>query len=53
MDVSGPHYPGRMPTDKPEQWARRAPYFILASYAVFSPEERDGQVINQNFAKQK
>ena len=53
VDISGPQFPGRMPTDAPEQWARRAQYFVLASYAVFSPAERDEQARNLDFAKLK
>ena len=31
MDLSGPHLPGRWPTDSPEKYSRRAQYVLVAS----------------------
>mgnify|MGYP001233448546 CR=1 FL=1 len=36
IDVSGPHVPGRFPTDASGAWPRRAQYMLIASYRVFN-----------------
>ena len=53
MDLLGPHLPGRWPAASPEKYARRAQYFLVASYRVFTQEEFDTAVVNADFAKKK
>ena len=52
MDLSEPHVLGRMPTDLAEAWPRRAQYFLIASYRVFSPGEEAKRKPDENFAKE-
>ena len=39
VDISGPHTPGRWPTDLPEALPKRARYFLMAAYQVITQEE--------------
>ena len=53
MDLSGPHLPGRWPSASPEKYAKRAQYFLVASYRVFTQEEFDTATVDAEFAKKK
>ena len=47
LDISGPHMPGRWPSDTPESWGKRAQYFLIASYRVFTDDEQKLDVLVQ------
>ena len=51
MDLSGPHLPGRWPSASPEKYSRRAQYFLVASYRVFTQEEFDAATVDAEFVK--
>ena len=53
VDLSGPHLPGRWPSDSPESVSRRAQYFLVASYRVFTDVEVAEAQGNEAFAKKK
>ena len=52
VDLSGPHVLGRFPTDLAEAWPRRAQYFLIASYRVFTVDEKARQRFDEDFAKE-
>ena len=53
MDLSGPHVPGRWPSDSPEHYCKRAQYFLVASYRVFTDGEQNKSKADADFAKKK
>ena len=52
MDLSGRHQLGRFPTDRAEAWPRRAQYFLIASYRIFSPLDETKRKSDEQFAKE-
>ena len=53
MDLSGPHVPGRWPSDSPEHYAKRAQYFLIASYRVFTDGEMFKSKEDAEYARKK
>ena len=53
MDLSGPHLPGRWPSDASETDATRAQYFLVASYLVFTDVELHPSATDAELAKKK
>mgnify|MGYP001267317898 CR=1 FL=1 len=51
LDISGPHLPGRWPSDTPESWGKRAQYFLIAAYCGFSPVENAKRQSDEAFAE--
>ena len=39
LDISGPHLPGRWPSDTMESWGKRAQYFLIGALKVFTHTE--------------
>ena len=50
IDISGPHVPGRWPSDAPEAQPRRAQYFLLAAFKSYDEEELEQRAKNEAFA---
>ena len=53
VDLSGPHVPGRWPSDSAEHYAKRAVYFMVGSYRVFTDTEAQQSGQDAEFARKK
>ena len=52
MDLSGPHVPGRRPSDSPESYTKRAQYFLIGSCRVFTDSEECKSKADAEYARE-
>ena len=51
--MSGPHYPGRWPTDAPEHTARWPQYFAIGTYKTFTDEDNLRRQSDKEYSLEK